>query len=718
MVTRTELIKKYLDFFKAKNHAVIPSASLVPQNDPTVLFTTAGMHPLVPYLLGQKHPLGKRLASAQKCIRTGDIEEVGDATHHTFFEMLGNWSLGDYWKKESIEYSFEFLTKVLKIPIEKLAVTVFEGDKNAPQDAESEKIWLSLGISKERIARLGKEDNWWGPAGQTGPCGPDTEIFYWSSSEKAPKKFDPKNKGWVEIWNNVFMEYKKDKRLILVDGMHCLYDKDFNLNNELYEEIKKLNTHYIVVVNNYKEKAEKLVKNTNPNYETNWGAFSLEEKQIKKDNPEYFKKVVEKYGLSAKEIIYFDHDEKNVETAKKLGILSMHYKDNKSIKKFLEENLYAFFPSKQRNVDTGMGVERTLAALNGLSDNYLTGCFSPIIEELEKLCKKNYKTVEHLQRIYRIMADHIKAAVFMAVDGVTPSNTGRGYVLRRLVRRTVMWGKRLNLEEFTEKIAKPVFTIYDTSYPELKENKDAILEILNKEEKEFNKTLEKGLIIFNHKVRDKEDISGKDAFLLYQSYGFPIELIKEECKEREISLDEKGFYEEYRKHQELSRSTSAGMFKSGLADNSEATTRLHTATHLLNEALRIVLGSDVKQKGSNITPERLRFDFSFPRKMTPEEVTKVEKIVNEKIKASLNVTRSEIKYKTAIEEGAQGEFGHKYPEIVSIYTIADKKEKKGWFSKEICTGPHVKNTSEIGTFKIVKEESVSAGIRRIKAIVN
>lgn len=586
MITRQELIKKYLDFFKSKNHKIIPSASLIPSNDPTVLFTTAGMHPLVPYLSGQPHPLGKRLASVQKCIRTGDIEEIGDTTHHTFFEMLGNWSLGDYFKKESIVYSFEFLTKELKIPTNKLAVSVFKGDKNAEKDTESARIWESLGIPKERIQFLGKEDNWWGPAGQTGPCGPDTEIFYWKSKTKPPKNFNPEDKNWVEIWNNVFMQYNKKE-----DGT------------------------YIAL--------------------------------------------------------------------------------------------------KQKNVDTGMGVERTLAILNGLEDNYLTDTFKPIIDEIEHLLGKKYKGIE---KIMRIIADHVKASVFIIADGITPSNSGRGYVLRRLIRRAVMWGKRCALSNFLDKIAEPVFEIY-SDYSELRNSKEKILKTVRDEEKEFNKTLERGLIIFNNKIKELKELSGKDAFLLYQSYGFPIELVEEECKNRGMKLDKKGFYDELKKHQELSRTASSGVFKSGLSDHSEKTTRLHTATHMLNEALRIILGSEVKQRGSNITPERLRFDFNFSRKLTEEEIKKVENLVNEKIQQGLEVIRKEETLKDALKSGAQGEFGHKYPDKVSTYTILDKSESKGFFSKEICTGPHVKNTKEIGKFKIIKEESSSAGVRRIKAVV-
>lgn len=592
--TRDQLINSYLQFFKSKFHKQIPSASLIPVNDPTVLFTTAGMHPLVPYLLGQKHPLGKRLVSVQKCIRTGDIEEIGDATHHTFFEMLGNWSLGDYWKPEMIKMSYEFLTKNLKIPQEKLAVTCFAGDKDSPKDLESSKIWLSLGISKERIAFLPKKDNWWGPAGKTGPCGPDTEMFIWSSHDPAPKKFDPNDKNWVEIWNDVFMQYEKISQ-----------------------------TEYL--------------------------------------------------------------------------------------------------PLKQKNVDTGMGVERTLATLNHLDDNYLSPVFLPIIKEIEKISDKKYK--DHKENM-RIIADHIKASVFIISDGILPGNVQQGYVLRRLIRRAIRHGKRIGLKDFTSRLVPSIISIYE-DYPELKKEKNNLLKILSEEESKFNKTLEKGLSIFDKKILKKEKtISGKDAFLLFQSYGFPIEQTIEEIKEFRkggFKLDEEKLKEEFQKelekHQALSRTASAGKFKSGLADNSEQTTKLHTATHLLNEALRVVLGQEVKQRGSNITPERLRFDFNFSRKLTQEELKKIEEWINKKISQSLEVKKEEISYKKAISEGAQGEFGHKYPERVSVYTIIDSSDKRGWASKEICTGPHVKNTKEIGHFKILKEESSSAGVRRIKATV-
>jgi len=557
MITRKELLKKYFDFFQAKKHKVIPSASLVPANDPTVLFTTAGMHPLVPYLLSQKHPLGKRLVGVQKCIRTTDIDEVGDETHHTFFEMLGNWSLGDYWKKEAIEMSYEFLTKSLKIPHDKISVTCFKGDKDASKDTESEKSWKTLKIKK--IKFLGKEDNWWGPAGETGPCGPDTEMFV----------------NGVEIWNDVFMEYNKTK-----DG--------------------------------------------------------------------------------------------------------------------------TFQPLNQKNVDTGMGVERTLAILNGLKDNYETEVWKPIIEKIENLSDKKYKGNE---RAMRIIADHVKAAVFLIGDGVLPGNTGRSYVLRRLIRRVMGYGKKLGLNNLAEEVAESVFEIYK----DYKFDKKKIKNELRDEEERFNKTLDSGLKIVD-KLSVNKKISGKDAFLLYQSYGLPIEMTIERAEEQGSEVDIEGFNQELSKHQELSRSASAGTFKSGLADHSEKTIRLHTATHLLNEALRQVLGKEVKQRGSNITPERLRFDFNFSRKLTEEEIQKVDNIVNQQINEGLKVTREEMPLEKALKSGAQSEFGMKYPNVVSVYSVSN-------FSKEICTGPHVKNTKDIGHFKIIKEESSAAGIRRIKAVV-
>ncbi len=598
MITRKELIQKYLEFFKKKGHAILPSASLVPENDPTVLFTTAGMHPLVPFLLGRKHPQGKRLASVQKCIRTGDIDDVGDDYHHTFFEMLGNWSLGDYFKKEAIALSFEFLTKELKIPKGKLAVSVFVGDKDAPKDLESAEIWKSLGVPFERIAFLPKENNWWGPAGTTGPCGPDSEMFYFVG-KKISKRSNPETKPdeWREIWNDVFMQYNKT-----TEGK--------------FEELE------------------------------------------------------------------------------------------------------------QKNVDTGMGVERTIAVLNGFDDDYLTDAFWPALEKIEELTGKKYKKAgKEEKRAMRIIADHLKAATFILAEKIAPGNVERGYVLRRLIRRAVRYGNLLGLKNnFCGRIADAYIEMYKEDYPELEREKEFIFQELEREESKFRQTLESGLKEFKKMVETlkkgkKSEISGKDAFLLYQSYGFPLEMTLELAKEKRLNADQKEYQKEYEKHQDLSRTATKGKFASGLADTSEKTTRLHTATHLLNEALRKVIDPSIKQKGSNITSERLRFDFNFGRRLTEEEMKKVEDFVNDKIRAGLVVKRVEMALQDALKSGAQSEFGAKYPGRVSVYTIEDPQDSRGWLSKEFCTGPHVANTKEIGKFKIVKEEGVAAGIRRIKAVV-
>jgi len=572
--TRQQLIKLYLDFFKSNSHQIIPSASLIPENDPTVLFTTAGMHPLVPYILGQKHSLGKRITNVQKCIRTSDIDEVGDKVHHTFFEMLGNWSFGDYFKEQAIKMSFEFLTKELKISKDKISVSCFKGDENASKDIESAKIWESLGIPNSKIKFLGKNDNWWGPAGETGPCGPDTEMFV----------------NGIEIWNDVFMQYNKDK-----------------------------NGKYIQLT--------------------------------------------------------------------------------------------------QKNVDTGMGVERTLAILNNLDDNYLTSLWQPLIKQIEKISGKKYNSDKETTKAMRIIADHLKAVIFILGDEkqIKPSNVEQGYVIRRLIRRAIRYGKIIGINKpFTHELVEPIMQIYP-DYNELKKNKNFIISQLNEEENKFNKTLNEGIKKFNDIIKTKEKtkiISGKDAFLLFQSYGFPIEMTKELADEKNIKVDLEAYKKEYETHQKLSRTASAGMFKSGLADNSEITTRLHTATHILNQALRIVLKDDnIKQKGSNINPERLRFDFNFPRKLTDDEIKKIENFVNEKIAQKLEVKQEQMPLKKAISLGAQAEFGAKYPNIVTIYTIEN-------FSKEICAGPHVKNTKDIGKIKIIKEESVAMGVRRIKAVVS
>ncbi len=577
----SELRKKYVEFFKSKQHKEVPNVSLIPVNDPTVLFTTAGMHPLVPYLLGQKHPLGKRLTNVQKCVRTVDIDEVGDTTHHTFIEMLGNWSLGDYWKKDAIKFTFEFFTNIVNLPAEKIAASCFGGDEYAPRDEESAEVWRSIGIPKERIAFLGKDDNWWGPAGQTGPCGPCTEIYFWKSSGKPPKKFDTSDKRWVEIGNDVLMAYSKT-----ADG--------------------------------------------------------------------------------------------------------------------------EFVPLKQKNVDFGGGLERIIAVLNGVDDNYLSEIFLPVIKKIENVSKKKYADN---QKSMRIIADHIRTSVFILSEKVTPSNVEQGYILRRLIRRAIRHGKQLGLEnKFTKEVAGVVIDVYEDAYPDLKKNENFILEELDAEENRFRKNLESGIAHFNKITPVEKTISGKDAFLLFQSYGFPIEITKDLAREKGVSVDVAGFEEEYKRHQELSRKSTEGIFKSGLADHSEKSVRYHTATHLLNQALRQAVDKGIKQRGSNITPERLRFDFNFPRKLTPKEIRKVEDLVNKKIKEGLVVTREEMPLEQALKSGAQSEFGAKYPPVVSVYTM-------GSFSKEICTGPHVQHTAQVGKFKIMKEEAVAAGVRRIKAVV-
>jgi alanyl-tRNA synthetase len=589
-MTANELRQKYLQFFQDHQHAIIDSASLIPENDPTVLFTTAGMHPLVPYLLGQKHPAGVRLTSAQKCVRTGDIDEVGDATHLTFFEMLGNWSLGDYFKQESIDYSWEFLTdsKYLGLDPARLAFSVFEGDSDSPFDQESYDQWLSKGVAQDRIAKLAKSDNWWGPAGTTGPCGPDTEIFYWIGDLPAPANFQDthEDKNWVEIWNNVFMAYNKN-----ADG-------------------------------SYSELA-------------------------------------------------------------------------------------------QKNVDTGMGLERTLCILNNLSDPYQTDLFASAIAKIEELSAKKY---DDFKKEFRIIVDHLRTATFIIGDerGVTPSNTDQGYIVRRLIRRAVRFGRSIGINEalWTSQVAEIYINEYASSYPELTQHQAFIIENLTKEEVKFVETLERGLKEF-HKLSG--NISGSSAFDLYQSYGFPIELTQELATERGVTVDLDGFNQEFNKHQDLSRTASAGKFKGGLADHSEDTTKLHTATHLLQSALRRVLGDHVFQKGSNITVERLRFDFSHPDKMTPEQIAEVESIVNDVIKQALPVTMVEVSLEEAKRMKALGVFESKYNEMVKVYTVGGETD---YYSREICGGPHVSNTSELGSFKILKEEASSAGVRRIKAVVS
>jgi alanyl-tRNA synthetase len=612
-MTSSELRQKYLDFFKEQGHTVISSASLIPENDPTVLFTTAGMHPLVPYLLGAEHPAGTRLTSAQKCIRTGDIEEVGDTTHHTFFEMMGNWSLGDYFKTESIAFSWEFLTSPVWLNLDKnrLAVSVFEGDNDAPYDAESYQLWQDILVNNNlpvgRIAKLPKKNNWWGPAGTTGPCGPDTEIFYWTGDPaQVPASFNDDNDLWVEIWNNVFMQYNKNAA----------------------------------------------------------GAFE---------------------------------------------------------------------PLKQQNVDTGLGLERVLSVINGLHDDYRTDLFSGIIAAIEKLCGHKYGESPEITKAMRIIADHLKAATFIIGDdkGVAPSNTDQGYVVRRLVRRAIRYGRQIDIskELWITDIARIVISDYQKVYPELVKHQDFVLKELNQEEEKFTHTLEKGLKELDKLIGGKQQITGADLFNLYQTNGFPLELSLEELERRDIILStgqklqiSQEFAAELEKHQDLSRTASAGKFKGGLADHGEETTKLHTATHLLLASLRQVLGGQVFQRGSNITPERLRLDFSQAEKMTPEQIKAVEDLVNGAIAANYPVTREEMTLEEAKQRGAMGVFESKYGERVTVYTVAPLEasghpDLKKAFSQEICGGPHVTATGLLGHFKIQKEEASSAGVRRIKAIL-
>ena len=573
----------YINFFVSKGHKQIPSSPVVPENDPSVLFNTAGMQPLIPYLLGQPHPYGTRLCDYQKCVRTNDLEEVGDTTHHTFFEMLGNWSLGDYFKDESISWSFEFLTKVLNIPIERLAVTVFAGDDTIPFDEVSHDKWLSLGIKEERIART-VSDNFW-IAGESGPCGSDTEIFYFRSNDEIPDVFDPEDDRWVEIWNNVFMQYFKSKDGIVTDLPH-------------------------------------------------------------------------------------------------------------------------------KNVDTGMGVERTTAILEGVNDNYLSSVWKDIIDLISELSNLPY---EGNEKSMRIIADHIRTAVFISADpsGIKPSNTDQGYILRRLKRRAIRHAKQLGIDinsNWEEKIARLILEKYKPYYKELVDNENVVYEVLKNEKIKFNRTLEKGLKEFEKVTKDSKTIDGITAFHLFDTYGFPIELTIELAQEQGITVDKQGYLDKFKEHQELSRTASAGKFKGGLAGNSEIETKYHTATHLLNAALKEVVNKDVHQKGSNITPERMRFDFSCDHKLTDEEKSKTEELVNKWIKESLDVTVREMTKEEAINSGAECMFIEKYPDIVTVYSIGD-------VSHELCGGPHVKNTSELGHFKIIKEEASSAGVRRIKAIL-
>ena len=586
---KVDLKDIYLKFFEEHGHKIIPSAPVIPENDPTCLFNTAGMQPLVPYLKGEPHPEGTRLTDVQKCFRTNDLDEVGDKTHHTFFEMLGNWSLGDYFKEDSIKWSFELLTKRLNIPVERLAVTVFKGNELVSADEEAASLWKSVGIPESRIAYLGEEDNWWPNMELTGPCGSDTEIFYWRSEETVPEIFDPENENWVEIWNNVFMQY-------------------------------------------------------------------------------------------------------------------MHNPDN------------TFTALKNKNVDTGMGVERVVAVLEGQTDNYKSSIWTDIISKIEDVSGKKYDDEKYTRSI-RIIADHIRAVVILSGDdaGIKPSNTDQGYILRRLIRRMIRYAKDLDIDinsSWEQELAKVVINQYKGYYKELERNENVILEVLSNEKVKFNRTLEKGLREFEKVISNIEgkQIEKDIAFKLYDTYGFPIELTEELAKENGLTVDIEGFTQKFKEHQEKSRAGSNEKFKGGLASTGEIETKYHTATHLLNAALKKVLGDHVHQKGSNITVERMRFDFSHDDKMTPEQKQEAEDLVNEYIKMAIPVEKLEMPKEEAVKMGAECQFLERYPDIVTVYKIGD-------ISIEICGGPHVSNTSELGHFKIKKEESSSAGVRRIKAVL-
>ena len=591
-MTSKEIREKYLKFFEDRGHKIIPPAPLIPKDDPTTLFTTAGMQPLVPYLLGEPHPEGKRLVDIQPCLRTDYIDEVGDNTHNTFLEMMGNWSLGDYWKKESLEWSLEFLTQELELPKEKLAVTVFAGDSDAPRDDESIEIWKSLGIAEDRIFPLGKKDNWWGPVGDSGPCGPDSEIFFWTG-EGEPKDSPDTNPLWVEVWNNVFMEYNKTP----------------------------------------------------------------------------------------------------------------------------EGNFEAL---KQRNVDTGTGVERTTTVVQGKTNVYETDIFASLYAAIEE------KTTVSEIRYNRVLADGVRSSVFLIANGVEPANTDQGYVLRRLIRRSVSAAYQGGIQKgFFRDLAKIVIDQYSPYYPELKENEETIYETLDTEEERFQKPIN-WIEVYKNDLKAAKDkaliktigqtpiitaagkASGEYVFENFQTYGVPPDLAQDAAKELGIEYDKEGFQKAMKEHQEKSRSGAGAKFSGGLSDSSEKTVRGHTATHLLHQSLRDLLGNDVHQTGSNINPERVRFDFSFGRKLTDEEIEKIEKVVNEKIEENLPVKSEIMLVEKARESGAIGLFAEKYPEYVKVYSIGD-------FSKEFCGGPHVESTGKIGRVKITKEESAGSGVRRIYA---
>lgn len=590
-LTSEQLRSSYLEFFKERGHAIIPSASLIPENDPSVLFTTAGMHPLVPYLLGQKHPAGKRLTDVQKCVRTGDIDEVGDSTHLTFFEMLGNWSLGDYFKEESIGFSFDFLTKVLEIPVEKIAVTVFAGDEDCPRDTFAASVWEKHGIPKDRIFYLPKKNNWW-YAGATGPCGSDTEIFIDTGKPACSDHCDPSCDcgKWVEIWNNVFMEFNRN-----ADGK--------------------------------------------------------------------------------------------------------------------------FEPLKQKNVDTGMGLERTVCMINGLKSAYETDLFADVIAKISAESGKKYGENEEDTRAIRIIADHIRTATFLIGDerGVVPSNVDQGYVLRRLIRRSVRFARQIGFDSTKlVDLANIYIEKYKNVYPELEVNAAKIVDELTKEEERFSKTLENGLKEIEKVLKyvQGDKLNGKTAFRLYDTFGFPIEMTEEICRERGFGVDKEGYDKAFEEHQKKSQAGAEQKFKGGLADTSKRTTYLHTATHILLACLKKVLGrDDIQQKGSNITAERLRFDFNFDRPLTEEEKQAVEDAVNDVIKRDIPVVCEEMTVEQAREQNAVGVFGSRYGEMVKVYTIEG-------VDKEICGGPHAEHTGQLVHFRILKEQSSSAGVRRIKATID
>jgi alanyl-tRNA synthetase len=589
-LSSAELRERYLDFFKERGHAVIDSASLIPENDPTVLFTTAGMHPLVPYLMGEKHPLGKRLASVQKCVRTGDIDEVGDATHLTFFEMLGNWSLGDYFKKESVEFSYNFLTEILKIPKDRFVVSVFKGDSDCPKDVESADYWVKEGLPPSRVYFLPKKNNWWGPAGLTGPCGPDTEIFIDTGKEKCSPACSPACDcgKYIEIWNNVFMQYNKT-----AEGK--------------------------------------------------------------------------------------------------------------------------FIPLDNKNVDTGMGLERTVCILNGLKSVYETDLFQDAIRLIEARSGKKYGENPETDKAIRIVADHTRTATFILGDekGVTPSNVDQGYVLRRLLRRAIRYSGQLGAgTALLSELAALYAEKYENVYAELFRNGERIISEIARESEKFDRTIAGGLKEFEKVAAAAAGIiGGAAAFRLYDTFGFPVEITEELAQDRGLKVDRAGFDAAFAVHQQKSQAGAEQKFKGGLHDHSELTTRLHTATHLLQAALRTVLGDTVFQKGSNITAERLRFDFSFGRPMTIDEIAETERLVNGAIAQKIDVVMEEMTVEEAKNAGALGVFESKYGESVRVYTV-------GNFSKEICGGPHAKNTGELGSFKIEKEQSSSSGVRRIRGTIS